>query len=92
MLQILEPFHQLTLDLQGHRENGTLYDIFPAMDSLLSHLEETQGLFTESPILVHALQLAWEKLRKYYTLTDLNPVLYAAVALHPSMRQVDIIL
>ena len=86
IVQILEPFHQLTLDLQGHRENGTLYDICPAMDSLLSHLEETQGLFSESTILVQSLQLAWEKLRKCYTLADLNPVLYAAVALHPSMR------
>lgn len=40
IVQILELFHQLTLDLQGYRENGSLYNIFPTIDSLLSHLEE----------------------------------------------------
>jgi hypothetical protein len=30
--------------------------------------------------------LAWEKLNKYYTLAEFNPVLYAAVVLHPSMK------
>ena len=52
IVQILEPFHQLTLDLQGHRENGVLYDIFPAMDSLLSHLEDAKAIVTETPRLV----------------------------------------
>ena len=39
MDNILEPFHRCTLELELHRGNGALYDLLPAIDNLLKHLE-----------------------------------------------------
>jgi len=36
ILNILEPFQVWSLRLQGKRKNSSLYEIFPAMDELLS--------------------------------------------------------
>lgn len=86
---ILEPFHRCTLELEGHRGNGVLYDLLPTMDYLLVHLESTLQLYKArkcSPHLLSSITLAWRKLEKYYRLTDENIVLYAAVVLHPSMK------
>lgn len=77
----------MTLTLEGHRGHGALWDILPAMDGLLDHVETCQTLYTaSSPHLVAYIQLAWTKLNKYYSLTEFNPVLYAAVALHPAIK------
>jgi len=89
ILAILQPFHKATLDLEGHRGNGVLYEIFPVMDTLLEHLENGKELYTASestPYLPQSIDLSWKKLNKYYASTEFNPVLYAAVALHPSMK------
>ena len=57
------------------------------MDELLEHLEIAKGLHHDlSQHLARSIMLGWEKLNKYYSLTDTNPVLYAAVALHPSLK------
>ena len=57
------------------------------MDELLEHLEIAKGLHHDlSRHLSRSVMLGWEKLDKYYSLTDTNPVLYAAVALHPSLK------
>jgi len=82
---ILESFNRITLELEGYHRNGALYDIFPAFDMLLEHIENAKGFYVGStPHLLQSLDLAWEKLNKYYALTEFNPVLYAAVVLHPS--------
>ena len=88
IVAILEPFHRCTLELEGHRGNGSLYDMLPTLDYLLEHLESSKTLFTASGSLhlISSIELAWTKLNKYYTLTAANTVLYAAVALHPSMK------
>lgn len=57
------------------------------MDELLEHLEKAKREHQESSrFLTTSIALAWEKLDKYYSLTDTNPVLYAAVALHPGLK------
>jgi len=88
ILRILEPFHRLTLELEGRRQNGALWEVFPAMDELLNHLETCKTTYemTGSVHLTTSIKLAWTKLDKYYSLTEFNPVLYAAIALHPSMK------
>lgn len=88
ILRILEPFHRLILELEGRRQNGALWDVFPAMDELLNHLETCKTTYEAagSLHLTTSIKLAWSKLDKYYSLTEFNPVLYAAVALHPSMK------
>lgn len=89
MATILDPFHRCTLEFEGHRGNGVLYDLLPTMDYLLEHLESTLKSYTAeecSEHLLTSINLAWSKLDKYYSLTEDNIVLYAAVALHPSMK------
>jgi hypothetical protein len=83
---ILEPMKQISQDLEGHHGNGTLYDIFPAMDNVVEYLEQAKQLYSDQdPRLKQAIELATAKLNKYYNLTDLNPILYAAIALHLSL-------
>ena len=42
---ILEPFYRCTLELEGHRGNGALYDMLPIMDFLLNHLEVAKTIY-----------------------------------------------
>jgi len=89
IVNILEPFHRYTLELEGHRGNGALYDLLPTMDYLLEHLETAKSHHTAANSTTHLISsilLAWQKLDKYYALTDSNTAIYAAVALHPSMK------
>ena len=85
---ILEPFHCCTLELEGHRGNGALYDMLPTIDYLLVHLESAKSLFATfgSIHFMSSIELTWSKINKYYTLTKANTVLYTVVALHPSMK------
>lgn len=48
IIVILEPFHRCTFELEGHRENGALYDMLPTIDYLLEHLELAKSLFAAS--------------------------------------------
>ena len=45
IMDILEPFHHWQLKLQQKEHFGQLHDIFPAMDELLGHLEESKQLY-----------------------------------------------
>ena len=59
------------------------------MDYLLDHLESAKTINTTgstSTHLVSWIKLACNKPNKYYGLTETNSILYAAVALHPSMK------
>lgn len=42
IIDILGPFRKWQLILQGKTHNGALHDISPAMDELLTHLEDTR--------------------------------------------------
>jgi len=60
------------------------------MDELLHHLEEAKVRYqdgeTYSTHILTSINNPWSILNKYYTLTDLTPVMLAAVALHPAMK------
>ena len=69
ILNILEPFKAWSLRLQGKYQNGSLYEIFPTMDELLSHLEAAKDLYA-NPVkhgehLRGSINNAWVKLDKY---------------------------
>ena len=69
ILNISEPFKAWSLRIQGKCQNGSLYEIFPAMDELLSHLEAAKDLYAN--LVKHGEHLrgsinnAWVKLYKY---------------------------
>jgi hypothetical protein len=52
LVVILEPFERYTLELEGKRSNGALYDVFPVYDCLLGHLEEMKVF----PLIYYLLQ------------------------------------
>jgi len=69
IVNIVEPFHRCTLELEGHRGNGALYDLLPTMDYLLEHLETAKSHHTAANSTTHLISsilLAWQKLDKYY--------------------------
>jgi len=48
IVNVLGPFQKSQLILQGRKHHGQLQDIFPAMDELLSHLEERKMYYHSS--------------------------------------------
>jgi len=64
---ILAPFKEWTLRLQVRYSNGCVSDILPAMDELLSHLEEMKVRFHGDAPLVQMIELGWCILDKYVT-------------------------
>jgi len=66
-MTLLEPCYHCMLELEGHRGNGTLYDLLPTIDYLLAHLKTAKHSYTacnSTPNLVISIQLAWQKLDK----------------------------
>jgi hypothetical protein len=92
IMQFLQPFRRWQLVLQGHRTQGALYDVLPAMDELLLHMEDRKAAYsslTPDPISDHmitAINNAWALLDKYYNKVDETPVYYSAIALQPEMK------
>ena len=95
----LQPFHEATKYLEGHARkatHGSVWEALPIMEALLEYCEqhrfqETTGRRSKNIKPTHleiADQNAWEKLTKYYKLTDEAHTIYAAATLlHPSHRK-----
>lgn len=86
---ILQPLKAATIALQGHGSGasfGVIWQVIPSMEKLLTHFEQLRQIHrpTESySHLAYHVNLGWQKLDKYYNLTDRAPVYVAAVVLHP---------
>ncbi|TKA47803.1 hypothetical protein B0A49_12989, partial [Cryomyces minteri] len=94
-LEILEPLHVATMELQGNPEEGragAIWEVLPVMESLLKHLEDTKRRYADlaasgdSAFLRVNSNLGWKHLNKYYTLTDETPIYLSAVVLHPAYK------
>jgi len=92
IMQFLQPFRRWQLMLQGHRTQGALFDVLPAMDELLLHMEDRKAAYTALPQdkvshhMITAINNAWALLDKYYNKVDETPVYYSAIALQPEMK------
>ena len=91
----LQPFHEVTLHLEGLARqalHGAIWEALPTLRVLLERMEQgrvdtTAARGIRDPFTV-AYQNAWEKLAKYYGLTDNAHSIYAAaILLHPSQRK-----
>lgn len=92
----LKPFHDTTQRMQGSGEeghHGCIWEAIPALEGLLTKMEKGTAAATSNqrsrptPLEI-AHQNAWEKLRKYYSLTDVCPEIYGAgLLLHPCHRR-----
>lgn len=91
----LQPFEDITLRLEGHAQaghHGAIWEALPSLEYLLSKLEAGKEALVAagqgtSPLAV-CHQMAWDKLREYYDLTDNSHQIYAAATLlNPSLRK-----
>lgn len=91
----LQPFHEAALVVEGNAgqgHHGAVWEVLPTLEALLSAMEDGQKRVNEagrgtSPLAV-AYQNAWEKLNKYYNITDDSHSIYAAATLfNPTCRK-----
>ena len=99
-LDALKPLYEATLQVQGRQ--GSVWESLPLLQRLLSHFEQLrevnafradhlavdppQDQVPVNPVLTICANLAWQKLDKYYTLTDDSDAYVSAIALHPRKR------
>ena len=81
----LEPFTEKTLELQGHRPHGALYNVYPSLEQLRKHIALALKFYSPSPLMITCLTLANEKLNKYYSKSTLSPILCPSQVLNPDM-------
>jgi hypothetical protein len=86
--EALRGFEECTLDLQGHAKqghHGSLWEWLPTMEALLSdlehHIEVACAAGNRENHITVARQNAYQKLQKYYEMTDQAYTLYAAATL-----------
>jgi hypothetical protein len=60
--------------------------ILPAMDFLLEKFEDGKALYKENPFIGPCINSGWEKLDKYYNLTNRSPVYITAMVLCPVIK------
>src|SRR5204862_2770553 len=80
----LRGFHDATIATEGRE--STIEKVLPIMDFLLAKYEKAMRDFKDNTFILHCLKTGWEKLDKYYCLSDLTPVYIAAIVLHPEMK------
>jgi hypothetical protein len=90
-LSILQPFKVATKSLEGRATGGqfgAIWEVLPAMEFLLEHLEELKQQYKNHPDdhFKIGINLAWQKLDEYYNKTSVSPAYVAAVVLHPALR------
>jgi hypothetical protein len=88
VMEIFEPFKPWTNRLQGKYSNGFVAEILPAMEELLSDLEQAKLFYQaegHSGHLITMVNHGWDVLNKYYGLTDDCPAYIVALALDPTM-------
>ena len=65
---------------------ATVELILPAMDILLEKLEEAKIKYQDDLFMGPCCNAAWDKLNKYYSMTDRSPVYIAAMVLSPQWK------
>ncbi|KAI8412282.1 hypothetical protein FOFC_08912 [Fusarium oxysporum] len=68
---------------------GNIWDVILGFEELLSKLEQYKLLaagFPDAEQFRIGINLAWDKLEKYYSALDETPIYYAALALHPAYK------
>ena len=90
--EILKPFYDLTMRLQGNAKDGTkgsLWEVLVSFEIILNHLEAARKKYLKIKTyryLPTCINAAWAKAEKYYALLDDSPMYAAAVLLHPGLK------
>jgi hypothetical protein len=81
---MLASLKQTTKSLEG--SGISLTKALPAMDFILTRFEDGRKEYKNDAIMAPLFQNGWEKLRKYYKLTDETPAYVAAIVLNPGYK------
>jgi len=85
----LQPFHEATMLLQSNSKEGFygfLWECLPVIEWLMQTLENatnSNGIHTRIGLSAND---AWNKVKKYYKLTDNSPFYVAAIVLNPTHK------
>jgi hypothetical protein len=86
--QFLQPFTGSTLYAEG--DKSSISQSLVLMDALLLHYEQKKELYSRpesyDPRMLHAIEMGWFLIDKYYSKTEEAPVYAAALLLDPSRR------
>ena len=85
----LQPFNEATNHLQGKSNGGTygfLWECLPAIEWLLMTLEKIKDDRGIEDRIGLSANNAWNKMKKYYEITDLSPFYVAAIVLNPAHK------
>lgn len=88
---LLQPLKEVSLALQSDGTyccHGSLYESLTGIDYLMTKLEDLkqQHLHLPDSHFKASINLGWQKLNKYYTLSDQTPAYRAAIVVHPSKK------
>jgi hypothetical protein len=67
-------------------DNSTLVDALIGIDYCLTLFKEGKDRFKDDPVLSSMFNSGWEKMEKYYKLSDRTPVYAAAIVLYPRRK------
>ena len=86
VLEFLAPFRDETLLLEGNQKQGALHNIYPSLEVIRNHIQFFLSRFSDTSLHFHqSLNLVWNKLNKYYSKSNLSPVICASIILNPNM-------
>ena len=67
-------------------EDGALFNVLPAFDHILSRLEIAKITYANNDRLLTCINLAWLKMREYYTASDISKVYLVTSVLDPWVK------
>ena len=82
----LAKLSEATMGLQGFKGTATLSSTLRGMEFIMEAYEQATVKFAADPFLLPMLNSGWNKLKKYYDLSDAAPVYVAAIILDPTLK------
>ena len=82
--KFLKPFRSATKANEGLLD--TIDRVLPGMEYLMGHLEEARAEYAANNYMGERVQRAWEKLDKYYKITDATIAYIGATVLNPMRK------
>lgn len=95
-VDLLRPFKAMTNELEGNANKagsagskGAVWEVLESMDFLNLKLEGLAASFRheEANYFNVGIETGWQKLQRYYRLTDQSPIYRAAIVLHPGSKE-----
>jgi hypothetical protein len=95
-VDLLRPFKAMTKELEGNANKagsegskGAIWEVLESMDFLSLKLEGLAASLQheEANYFTVGIETGWQKLQKYYDLTDQSPIYRAAIVLHPASKE-----